>query len=87
MTAIWLVMFIVSSVLLLLVILRSKLSWGWLRIFALHLILAAVCLYLLNYSGLISGLYVPLNPITIGTVVVLGVPGVGLLAGLQLFVV
>ncbi|MBD2871585.1 pro-sigmaK processing inhibitor BofA family protein [Paenibacillus arenilitoris] len=79
----WLTVFIVSSVLLVAVVLRNKLSWGWVRGFALHLILAAVLLYVLNYSGLVTGMYIPLNPITIGTVVALGVPGIALIMGLQ----
>jgi inhibitor of the pro-sigma K processing machinery len=87
MKIIWLTMLIVSSLLLLSILIRSRLSWGWLRAFALHLVLAAAFLYVLNYSGLITGLYIPLNPATIGTVVALGAPGVALLAGLQWFVV
>lgn len=87
MKAIWLSIFIGSSVLLAAVILRNKLSWSWLRGFALHLVLAAVLLYMLNYSGLVPDMYIPLNPITIGTVLTLGVPGVALIAGLQWMVV
>lgn len=87
MKAVWLSMFIASSVLLAAVLLRNKLSWGWLRGFALHLVLAAGLLYLLNYSELVPGIYIPLNPITIGTVVTLGVPGVALIVGLQWVVV
>ncbi|HTG70661.1 MAG TPA: pro-sigmaK processing inhibitor BofA family protein [Candidatus Udaeobacter sp.] len=87
MKAVWLSMFIASSVLLAAVLLRNKLSWGWLRGFALHLVLAAGLLYLLNYSELVPGIYIPLNPVTIGTVVTLGVPGVALIVGLQWVVV
>ena len=87
MKAVWLSMFIASSILLIAVILRNKLSWGWLRGFALHLVLAAGLLYLLNYSELVPGIYIPLNPITIGTVLTLGVPGVALIVGLQWVVV
>jgi inhibitor of the pro-sigma K processing machinery len=87
MKAIWLSIFISSSVLLAAVILRNKLSWSWLRGFALHLVLAAGLLYMLNYSGLVPGMYIPLNPITIGTVLTLGIPGVALITGLQWMVV
>jgi inhibitor of the pro-sigma K processing machinery len=69
------------------VVLRNKLSWGWLRGFMLHLVLAAALLYVLNYSELVPGMYIPLNPVTIGTVVTLGVPGIALIAGLQWVVV
>lgn len=87
MKAVWLALFIVSSVMLAAVILRNKLSWGLLRGFALHLVLAAALLYLLNYSGVVPDMYIPLNPFTIGTVVTLGVPGIALIVGLQWVVV
>ncbi|MDQ8737583.1 pro-sigmaK processing inhibitor BofA family protein [Paenibacillus sp. LHD-38] len=87
MKEVWLSILIVSSVLLAIVLFRSKLSWGLLRSFALHLVLAAGLLYLLNYSGFVPGMYIPLNPVTIGTVLTLGVPGVALIVGLQWVVV
>jgi inhibitor of the pro-sigma K processing machinery len=87
MKAIWMSIFIASSVMLVAVVLRNKLSWGWLRGFMLHLVLAAALLYVLNYSELVPGMYIPLNPVTIGTVVTLGVPGIALIAGLQWVVV
>ncbi|MFD0960694.1 pro-sigmaK processing inhibitor BofA family protein [Paenibacillus chungangensis] len=83
----WLSVFIGSSILLFGVIVRHKLSWGWAKGVALHLVLAAGLLYVLNYSGMMPGLYIPINPITVGTIVALGLPGVALLAGLQWFVV
>ncbi|WP_442950418.1 pro-sigmaK processing inhibitor BofA family protein [Paenibacillus sp. DMB20] len=39
---------------------------------------------MLNFSGLVPAAYIPLNPMTISTVMVLGVPGVALLLGLKL---
>ena len=48
---IWLITLIGSSVLLAGVLLRHKLSWNWIKRFSLHLVVAAVALYLLNYSG------------------------------------
>ncbi|MBB3114642.1 inhibitor of the pro-sigma K processing machinery [Paenibacillus phyllosphaerae] len=83
MKTVWLGLLIVSSALLIGVVLRQKLSWQWTKRFALHLVAAAVALYLLNYSGVISGYSVPLNPMTIGTVVLLGLPGIALILGLQ----
>lgn len=79
--------FIASSIMLAAVILRNKMSWSWLRGFALHFVFAAALLYVLNYSGLIAGMHIPLNPVTIGTVVTLGVPGIALIMGLQWVVV
>ncbi|GBF77833.1 hypothetical protein PA598K_06409 [Paenibacillus sp. 598K] len=45
--------------------------------------MAAIALYVLNFSGFISGFYIPLNPATIAVVVALGVPGIAMMAGLQ----
>ncbi|NIK79887.1 inhibitor of the pro-sigma K processing machinery [Paenibacillus castaneae] len=87
MKAIWLSVFIISSVLLIAVVLRQKLSWSWFRSFSLNFVMAAVLLYLLNYSSILPDVYIPLNPITIGTVVALGIPGVALILGLQWIVV
>lgn len=83
MKAVWLAMFVVSISMLLFILLRGRLSWRIMRGFALHLVLASALLYVLNYSGLIPGMYIPLNPFTIGTVVALGVPGVALIVGVQ----
>lgn len=80
----WLTMFTVSSAMLILVIVRHRLSWGWAKRLAIHLSAAAFVLFLLNYLGLVPGLHVPLNPATIGTVVALGVPGIALILGLQI---
>ncbi|WP_138756086.1 pro-sigmaK processing inhibitor BofA family protein [Paenibacillus sinopodophylli] len=87
MKAVWLTVFIASSLLLAVVLLKNKWSWGMVRRFTLHLVLAAGLLYVLNYSGLLPGMYIPLNPFTIGTVIALGVPGVALITALQWVVV
>ncbi|CAM4521406.1 inhibitor of the pro-sigma K processing machinery [Paenibacillus endophyticus] len=87
MNAIWLTLFVASSLLLAIVLFKNKLSWRLLRSFTLHLVLAAGLLYLLNYSDLLPGIYIPLNPVTIGTVITLGVPGIALIVGLQWVVI
>ncbi|RKP48070.1 pro-sigmaK processing inhibitor BofA [Cohnella endophytica] len=79
----WLALLVVSGVSLGYVLIRRKAPKGWLMRFGLHLVMAALALYALNFSGWVNGWYVPLNPFTIGTVAVLGVPGVGLVLGLQ----
>ncbi|AZN39122.1 pro-sigmaK processing inhibitor BofA family protein [Paenibacillus albus] len=84
MKTVWLVSLIVSSLLLLGVMFRNKLPLQWVRRFSLHLIAAALVLYVLNFSGLVTGMEVPLNPATIGTVVLLGLPGIMLVLGLQM---
>ncbi len=73
-----------SAVILMLIVFRKKLGWGWLSLFGTHLILAALGIYLVNFSGLITKIYLPLNPATIGAVTVLGLPGVIMLLGLKI---
>ncbi|WP_211749668.1 pro-sigmaK processing inhibitor BofA family protein [Paenibacillus sp. Marseille-Q4541] len=73
----------VSLVLILFIVFRKKIGLSWLSSLGLHLVLAALGIYVVNYSGLSGDLYIPINPTTIGTVTVLGLPGVGLLLGLK----
>ncbi|MFS0724721.1 pro-sigmaK processing inhibitor BofA family protein [Paenibacillus sp. 1P07SE] len=87
MNIIWWSLLIVSSLLLAGILVKRRLSWSWLTRFALHMTVAAVALYLLNYSGLISGFYIPLNPATIAVVVALGLPGIGMMLGLQWLII
>ncbi len=79
----WLVLLIVSGFSLGVVLLKRNVPKGWLMRFSLHLVIAALALYALNFSGWVTGWYVPLNPFTIGTVALLGLPGIGLVLGLQ----
>ncbi|BBI31089.1 pro-sigmaK processing inhibitor BofA family protein [Cohnella abietis] len=79
----WLILLIVSSSTLGLLLLKKNVPKGWLMRFSIHLVAAAMVLYALNFSGWVTGWYVPLNPFTIGTVAVLGLPGIGLVLGLQ----
>lgn len=83
MKTVWLIVLVVSSVLLGALVIKRNLPKGWLARFGAHLILAAMGIYLLNYSGWLTGLYIPLNPLTIGAVSLLGLPGIALIAGLQ----
>ncbi|XEC94852.1 pro-sigmaK processing inhibitor BofA family protein [Paenibacillus tarimensis] len=83
MKTVWMVVFITSLVLLLAVFIRQRITLSMIKRFGLHLVAAALVLYLFNFSGLISDLYIPLNPMTIATVVILGVPGIFLILGLQ----
>lgn len=79
----WLVMLIASAVSLGIVLLRKQAPKGWLTRFGIHLVVSAMAIYALNFSGWVTGWYVPLNPVTIGTVAVLGLPGIGLVLGVQ----
>ncbi|PZT52214.1 pro-sigmaK processing inhibitor BofA family protein [Paenibacillus silvae] len=76
---------LVASLLALVVILfRKRLGLSVFTSIGIHLVMAAAGIYVVNYSGWITGMYIPLNPATIGTVTVLGLPGVGLLLGLKI---
>ncbi|WP_145053435.1 pro-sigmaK processing inhibitor BofA family protein [Paenibacillus xylanexedens] len=75
---------VVSLVALLVILFKKRIGLAWFTSFGIHLVLAAVGIYIVNYSGWITGAYIPLNPATIGTVSILGLPGVGLLLGLKI---
>ncbi|MEK4061834.1 MULTISPECIES: pro-sigmaK processing inhibitor BofA family protein [Paenibacillus] len=75
---------ILSGLLLILIVFRKKLGWAWLSLFGTHLILAAMGIYIVNFSGLLTEVYLPLNPATIGAVTILGLPGVLMLLGLKI---
>lgn len=83
MKTVWLTMLTASGSLLVLLMLREKVPKGWFTRFGIHLVVAAMAIYALNFSGWITGWYVPLNPVTIGAVTLLGVPGIALVLGLQ----
>jgi inhibitor of the pro-sigma K processing machinery len=83
MKTLWLVLLIVSAASLGAVLLRRNVPKGWLTRFGVHLVVTAMALYALNFSGWVTGWYVPLNPFTIGTVAMLGLPGIALVLGLQ----
>ncbi|CAH1228002.1 MULTISPECIES: pro-sigmaK processing inhibitor BofA family protein [unclassified Paenibacillus] len=74
---------VLSLLALFVILLKKKLGIAWLTSFGIHLVLSAVAIYVINYSGWVTGWYIPLNPATIGTVSVLGLPGIGLLLGLK----
>ena len=76
---------LVASLLALVIVLfRKRIGLSVFVSIGIHVVLAAAGLYIVNYSGWITGVYIPLNPATIGTVTVLGLPGVGLLLGLKI---
>jgi inhibitor of the pro-sigma K processing machinery len=83
MKTVWGFLLAVSSVLLLLLLLRRRAAREWLPRFGFHLVLAAVAIYVLNFSSLVPGWHLPLNPLTIGIVALLGIPGIALVFGLQ----
>ncbi len=87
MKLIWAAMLMLSSSFLIFILIKRKVSWNWFWRFSLHLVAAAGALYFINESGIAPQAYIPINPVTVSTIVVLGVPGAALLAGLQWIVV
>jgi inhibitor of the pro-sigma K processing machinery len=83
MKTVWTAVLALSSTGLLVVLIKNRLPSGWFTRFSTHLVLAAMAIYALNFSGWITGWRIPLNPATIGAVALLGLPGIGLIAGLQ----
>ncbi|URN95524.1 MAG: pro-sigmaK processing inhibitor BofA family protein [Candidatus Pristimantibacillus lignocellulolyticus] len=83
MKLIWIVMFAISSLALIVVLMRNQLSRLSLKKVIVHWIIAATVLFLMNYFEFIEPYALPINPLTIGTTAVLGLPGIALLMGTQ----
>lgn len=66
---------IVSLLGLLVLVYRYKAAWNGVISFLLHGIGASVLLYGINTTGWITGVHVPLNPVTLTGVGLLGFPG------------
>lgn len=73
----------VSTAALLYILTRRRMTRAWLKRFFLHMAAAALLIYGLNELDWISGVHIPLNPVTAAVIVTLGVPGIALIAGLQ----
>lgn len=77
----------VSLLSLLFIVFSRRLGFAWLSRLGVHVVVAALGLYIVNYSGWMAEAYIPLNPVTLTTVLVLGLPGIGLLLGLKLILI
>lgn len=75
---------ILSSLLLLVTVLRNRGAGRLLSTLVLNVVVAAFLLYTLNLLSTYTQVDLPINTATLGTVTVLGVPGVLLLVGLKL---
>ncbi|WP_309492121.1 pro-sigmaK processing inhibitor BofA family protein [Paenibacillus anseongensis] len=75
---------ILSSLLLLVTVLRNRGAGRLLSGLTLNVVVAAFLLYALNLLSTYTQVDLPINTATLGTVTVLGVPGVLLLVGLKL---
>ncbi|MBP1964092.1 pro-sigmaK processing inhibitor BofA family protein [Paenibacillus aceris] len=78
---------ILSSLMLLLIVLRNRSSGRLLSALGLNVVVAAFLLYGLNLLSAYTQVDLPINTATIGTVTVLGVPGLLLLVGLKLILI
>lgn len=67
--------FIVSIFGLLAIVCRYKAAWHGIISFLLHGVGAFAFLYGVNTTGWFTGIHVPLNPVTLAGVGLLGVPG------------
>ena len=84
MNMLWFSVFIVSSFLLTFVVFRATTTWKWLGQALLHVMIAAVLLYAVN--TVFTNLTIAMNIVTLLTVSILGIPGLLLLAAIQVFV-
>lgn len=82
----WLILFIISAALLLILLFRTKPNIRWFGYALLHVIVASIVLFLFNGSGLFGDFYIPINPVTVLTVAILGLPGLALIAAVKLTV-
>lgn len=87
MKTIWLGVLLFSVVMLLYVAIFKKIGFAWVNKFMFHIVLAALGLYIVNYSGILASVYIPLNPVTLSTVFILGLPGVALLFALKIMLI
>jgi len=78
--------FLGSGLLLAFVLLRRRFAFQWLGHACLHVAFASILLYILNLFSSYTHLELPLNAVTIGTVSILGLPGLAALAALKLWV-
>ncbi|WP_166244313.1 pro-sigmaK processing inhibitor BofA family protein [Paenibacillus turpanensis] len=78
---------VLSAVILVMVVLRTKLSYRMLGYAVMNLAAAAIFLYLINLAEGFTHFRLPINAATVLTVGILGVPGIALLAAVKWFVV
>ncbi|SDN99423.1 inhibitor of the pro-sigma K processing machinery [Paenibacillus sp. yr247] len=75
---------VLSSLMLLFIFFRNSSGGRVLSALGLNIVVAAFLLYTLNLLSTYTQFDLPINTATLGTVTVLGVPGVLLLIGLKL---
>lgn len=81
--AIWGVL-ILSSIMLVLIVFRSRGGAKLATSLGLNVVVAAFLLYVLNLLSSYTHLELPINMATLGTTTLLGIPGVMLLVGVKI---
>ncbi|WP_245856177.1 pro-sigmaK processing inhibitor BofA family protein [Paenibacillus rigui] len=77
----------ISTLLLVFTLFRHRFAFHWLGYLCLNVALASFLLYALNLFLPYTNVEVPINATTVGTVSVLGLPGLLMLVALKLWVV
>ncbi|PZE20087.1 pro-sigmaK processing inhibitor BofA family protein [Paenibacillus xerothermodurans] len=77
----------VSALLLVVILLRQRIAFQWFGSLCLNVAFAAFLLYIINLLAPYTHLALPMNVTTVGTVSVLGVPGLLMLGALKLWIV
>ncbi|MDF2964150.1 MAG: hypothetical protein K0S39_5885 [Paenibacillus sp.] len=77
----------ISGILLVFTLFRHRYAFNWIGYLCLNVAIAAFLLYILNLLGPYTHVEVPLNATTVGTVSVLGVPGLMMLVAMKLWIV
>jgi inhibitor of the pro-sigma K processing machinery len=80
----WLILLVISTVLLIIVLIRTKIDVRWFGYALLQLVIAAVGLFLINGSGWFGEFHIPVNIFTLFTIGILGIPGLLLLIVIKL---
>jgi len=83
---IWLSILIASVVSLGLLVRKNGKYRVSLKKIAIHWVLAAVVLFLLNANEFTSAFAVPITPLSLSTIAILGVPGLALIQGVYFLI-
>jgi inhibitor of the pro-sigma K processing machinery len=79
--------FSISGILLVFTLFRNKYAFNWIGYLCLNVAIAAFLLYIVNLLGPYTQVEVPLNAVTVGTVSILGIPGLLALIAIKLWII
>ena len=74
----------ISSLVMLYFALKSKFPFHWLRYVTTNIVLAAILVYFINFTGIFTEFRIPINITTTIVIAILGIPGLLLVAALKL---